>query len=36
LKYPTEGSGKYFIEFRLGLSDGSVDEADFMRVICEE
>jgi len=36
LNYPTEGSGKYFLEMALGLSDGSTMEADYTRVICEE
>jgi len=35
LKYPTEGAGRYFLQFVLGLSNGGVIEADFGRVFCE-
>ena len=35
LKFPTEGAGRYFLQFVLGLSNGGVIEADFGRVFAE-
>ena len=35
LKYPTEGEGRYYLTFVMGMSNGSQMAADFQRVFAE-